>query len=343
MPPKQNDATATEKALGLYTLLLLSRRQWSLSELATHFCCSKSTMLRHLNHIERFKGSELCVERRAEGGRLQSWYWLKSRHEAVQRRMMLSVDEMRLLQLCRDLAAPFLPADLGDALGDAVRRVSVLLPPDAPLTETPQPMVQPALLGVIDYAPQREILHTLLRAIEQRFVCDVVYAVPGREARTHEMAVTRLVSGSRALYAHGWKVADRGRAEGVHPLFLAVHRIRAVMPTQRTHALTTPPEERGFGIMDGAPFAVRVRIAPEAANYVRDRVFGPEQTLQEASDGGVILSFLARSEAELLSWVLSFGRRACVLDPPAFAQKVRDEARAVADAADAIRCAAFSS
>lgn len=325
-----SESTAAEKILGLYTLLLMSTRPWSLSELAKKFDCSKPTMIRSLARIERIEGIALKSELRLQGGRRQKWYWLERSPNIVERQhMRLSTEEMRLLTFCRDLSTPFLPVRLRKMLDGSLRRASVLLAESDSCHERVEPLVQPALLGVIDYAPLQDTLNTVMRAIQQRVVCEITYAPPGKAERTYEMAVTRMVSGRHALYAHGWKVGDRGRAEAKHPLFLAVHRMCAARLTRRAHELHTPKEEEGFGLIDGKVFRVTLRIAKEAANYVRERVFGPEQRIESADDGSVLLSFMARSEKELLAWALSFGRSACVLEPQDFAKRVRSEAYAI--------------
>lgn len=323
MPEK----TATEKILGLYTLLLLSSRAWSLAELARHFSCSKPTMLRLLDRIERLEGVALKAELRLEEGRWQKWYWLDRPLNSNERaHLRFSAEDMRLLAFCRALAAPFLSADMGRLLDDNLRRASALFA-EGRHGEASEPYVQPAQLGSIDYAPFAEILNTLLRAIQERRVCEITYA--RKPDRSYEMAVTRLVSGNGALYAHGWKVTDKGRAAPVHPLFFAVHRLSAVRLTRRTHELATPVEEPGFGLVEGSPFRVRLAIAPEMADHVRERVFGTGQQLEDAKDGGVILSFQARSKMELLAWVLSLGRHAHVLEPDWLGHAVQEEARAI--------------
>ena len=322
------ETTPTEKILGLYTLLLLSSRAWSLTELAEHFQCSKPTMLRLLSRIERLEGVALKMELRLWDGRWQKWYWLdRALTDAERGGLRLSAQAMLLLAFCRDLAAPFLSAEMGEALDDTLRRAAALSAEATPDAEIVLPLVQPAMLGSIDYAPFAEILATLLRAIRQRLVCEIIYA--RKPDRIYEMAVTRLVSGRGALYAHGWKVTDKGRVEALHPLFFAVHRLKDVRLTRRIHDLQSPEEEPGFGVADGAPFRVRLAVAPALAAYVRERVFGPEQHIEEAEDGGVILSFLARSGQEVLAWVLSLGRHARVLEPASLAEQVRDEARAL--------------
>ena len=299
--------------------------------MAEHFQCSKATMLRMLRKVEAHEGINLTVEQRVTDGRKRHWYALEQQpNMALRQSMTISADEMRLLTLCRDIAAPFLPPDISKSLEETLSRTAILLPEGEAQDVQHSPWVQPAMLGVIDHAPLQKVLPTILHAIEHRTVCLITYAAAGKPEREHEMALTNLMSGRQALYLHGWRVSDKGSPEALHPLFLAVHRIKDVVPTRRSHQLEPPAYEQGFGIMEGEPFRVRVHIARKAAAYVRERVFGPEQTVEDAPDGeGVILSFIARSEDELLGWVLSFGSKARVLEPDFMVKKVYEEAQAI--------------
>lgn len=332
MPPKHHDATSAEKMLGLYTLLLLSTHPWSLTQLAEHFKCSKPTILRLLQKIERYAGVTLQSESRSEGYAPQKWYWLeRDLKDAERHGMALQQDEMRLLHFCRDLATPFLPPPLCAVLDDSLRRASVLLPTRPRSKQAKTPVLHPALLGSIDYGPFQTILQQLLTAIETRHVCEIRYASDKNPERTHEMAVTGMVSGRQALYVRGWCVFPKGKVTARHPLFLAVHRIREVIPTRRIHVLSSPSEDVGFGIMEGEAFAVRVQFTADAALYVRERVFSPDQRIEDVgTEGSIILSFTARSEPEVLSWVMSFGSKAQALAPAWLVQEIYAEAKELA-------------
>lgn len=319
MPPKHDDATASQKMLALYSLLLLDERPRSLSELAQRFHCSKPTIMRLMEKIAGLEGETLCEEMRTADGKAQKWYWLQRAPDEKERRCMgMNAAQMRLLRLSRDIAAPFLPQDVRIQLDDSLHRASVLLPPEGRANKGAQrvlPLVQPAILGGIDYAPLQRTLHTLLTAMEERTVCEIIYAPHDKAQRTHEMAVTNMVSGRSALYLRGWKVTDKGTPRAEHPLFLAVHRIQSAILTRRTHDLPPPPQEEGFGIMDGSAFTVRARMDAFTATYVRERYFGPDQRVEALENGHVLLTFTARSEPEVLSWALSFGEYITVLEP----------------------------
>jgi len=63
-------------------------------------------------------------------------------------------------------------------------------------------------------------------------------------------------------------------------------------------------------------FEVVVRFDEYQARYIRERVWHPDQKLEELPDGGAILRFPASGLGEIARWVLGYGKHAQVLAPP---------------------------
>jgi predicted DNA-binding transcriptional regulator YafY len=81
-----------------------------------------------------------------------------------------------------------------------------------------------------------------------------------------------------------------------------------------------------FGILTGEQeYYVRILFSPSQAPYVVERRWVPDQSLEEGSDGSVILGFRTNSLFEVRRWVLSWGGDARVLEPDALAEDVRRE------------------
>jgi len=79
------------------------------------------------------------------------------------------------------------------------------------------------------------------------------------------------------------------------------------------------PQEQlrnAFGIVEESAVAVRVRFSASVAHAVRDRIWHSSQRVEELDDGGIILSFEAGGTMEIVSWVLSYGCHAEILEPP---------------------------
>lgn len=87
-----------------------------------------------------------------------------------------------------------------------------------------------------------------------------------------------------------------------------------------------------FGIHWGEDdVEVRILFTKRAAAYVRERVWHPSQTIEEKSDGSLILSLTVNHFLELTRWILSWGAMAQVLEPPHLAKKIRDEMKSGAE------------
>ena len=73
-------------------------------------------------------------------------------------------------------------------------------------------------------------------------------------------------------------------------------------------------EHGGFGLPWHEPRTFRIRVAPSAADYVRERIWAANQQIEDCEDGGLILTLTTRSEPELRAWVRSFGDAAAMLE-----------------------------
>lgn len=71
----------------------------------------------------------------------------------------------------------------------------------------------------------------------------------------------------------------------------------------------------------GATQRVRLRFAPEAARYVRERTWHPTQRLRERRDGSLELTLRVNHLLEVKRWVLSYGAACEVLEP----EELREE------------------
>ena len=80
-----------------------------------------------------------------------------------------------------------------------------------------------------------------------------------------------------------------------------------------------------FGVVAEPATCVRIRFAPSWTTYVRERSWHPSQKLEPLQDGGLELSMEVGGNAELRSWVLSFGSGAEVLEPRSLREEVARE------------------
>ena len=79
--------------------------------------------------------------------------------------------------------------------------------------------------------------------------------------------------------------------------------------------------------MPNQPVLARIRIAPHAVRWVRERQhYGFQHADAVADDTAVIMTYRIDAIQELLPWLLSWGAAAEALDPPALRDAQREEA-----------------
>lgn len=83
-----------------------------------------------------------------------------------------------------------------------------------------------------------------------------------------------------------------------------------------------------FGVFKGVDqYKVVIEFDAHAAEYVRMRKVHPSQKLAGIANGGVRLSMTVGNLNALTSWVLEWGERAKVIEPPELVERVKTELR----------------
>ena len=88
--------------------------------------------------------------------------------------------------------------------------------------------------------------------------------------------------------------------------------------------------EGAFGLIRGESTHVRILFHPKGARYVQRRQWHPTQQFRRLEGGGVEMTMDLRGTVEVVSWVLGFGAKATVLDPPVLRREIAREMTAVA-------------
>jgi predicted DNA-binding transcriptional regulator YafY len=135
------------------------------------------------------------------------------------------------------------------------------------------------------------------------------------------------------LYKHGLYVVGLRDQEAV-PRVFAVERFKRAS-YQRNDHFTVPKEfrledffEGAFGIfVNGERKSVVVEFAEQVAEGALAREWHPTQKLEMRSDGKVRLHMQVTNLTQVLSWVLSWGEQARVIEPCELAEQVEVAAR----------------
>ena len=313
MPPKWDDATPSEKLLTLFALLLFNKRAFSLTELAGRNClnASKASVGRLIRQLERANVGNLRREKRGR----ESLYRLE--RPTPPPTISLNADGLYQLALCRDFLTHLLPEKIrAETQASLSQALSFLTQDSQNLT----PSIGASLSkGRIDYTPFQDIIASLMEAMHQRKVCRIEYvSATEREKKHYAFAPIRLLAYHECLYVDGWRVTDLEPAAPLYdePLRLAVQRFhKCRVTTRRVDGLPPLPENQAMGIRQGQVFPIRVWFTAEAATYVVERQWSEDQTVEEREDGSIILTASMSSVSECISWLLSFGDQAQLLEP----------------------------
>jgi predicted DNA-binding transcriptional regulator YafY len=317
MPKKLNpEYNAADRTLLFYSKLLFSGRRQYLAELINEYGCSKATIMRMMNTIERSGVAEILTD--IEDGR--RWYQLK--HLPATPHIGLTENEVEKLALCRDMLERLLPEGIERVITAGIEKVSALMRQADKRGEVTAPKAARSSFGRIDYSAHQEKMETLLAAVSARRVCNIVYREPeyrydDREPKAYSFVPTRLTVEDESINAEGWRVTGRGRVEAQSPLTVAIQRLDSCSATNRILAPCPPlPEQRGaFGLVGYSIFPARIHFCEEFGGYIRERSWSEGQEITDLPDGGVELRFTAADEDELMGWVFSFGNGAELLEP----------------------------
>jgi len=73
--------------------------------------------------------------------------------------------------------------------------------------------------------------------------------------------------------------------------------------------------KNSFKVMQDELHTVRIRISPEWARYISEKIWHPSQRIQKQFDGGIEIIFQVAGLDEIRQWVLSLGPEAYVVEP----------------------------
>lgn len=323
MPKKIDDFSSYgQKLLSLFARLLFSMESHSLTDLARMLKCSKQTVLRLVQDIER--AYLVNIEHSFKGNK--KYYRIKRRFLPS---LSLTETEVNVLYMCRTFAEHLLGHEQFEEATRALLKSRDLLPEKKARAPQHFASFRP---GTIDYTPHQNTIRTIIEAMEKQKICKLNYRRLGAEkAKSFYIKPLKLFSHQDTVYLHTRKARSPEKpykAPDFDPL-LAVHRIEKVEITDRGFELPKNYDfeklfNREFGIIKKEAIKVRVEFTGWAAKYVAERIWSPDQKITKKKDGNIVLTFTASSEPELISWVLSFGAEAKLLGPKWLVDDVRE-------------------
>ena len=291
MPSKLDpDARTGDKLLRLFRKLLFDNRRHFQQDLARELNCSPQTVIRLMEQIESAVG--IALEMGTEQRR--RWYRLNPGEKG---HLGLDFEELRFLTLCRRMAGGILPEQTLQRVDRTIQRLAMHM---ADPHFQDQDDFAFYIKGRINYTPFADTIERLVQAARCQTVCRIRYKAVGKaEPRIHRFIPVRMAAMNNALYVLGGQLGEEG-LEVEHPCTLAVHRIQNVELTgDHVRYSRDDDEHGGFGLPWHEPRTFHIRVSPNAADYVRERIWATNQQIEDCEDGGLILTLTTRSEPEL--------------------------------------------
>lgn len=319
MPAKINpDASSARKMLELYMLLLFSSRQYTLTALAEILQCSKPTVQRLMTEIELFEP--------VEQGKKGKERWFQIKRLCGNKKIAVMFEGIQQIQFCKDIVPHLLPEGFKQEINKAVQHVASILPDETTQQIALEPIARSYIKGEIDYTPFHLDITKLMQAIPKKRMCNVIYhSLSSDCCKEFHIAPMRLLSHNGALYVECWRIKQTEHEEIIQPMILAVHRIKSLEPTRKTHCFTEPPQskEGDFGMIKSERIGLVVKFDKSVATYVAERKWSNDQKIIDLPSGDIELTFTTSNETEALSWILSFGSNAELTFPEKLRYKIK--------------------
>lgn len=319
MGKKWDDATAVEKILSLYTMLLVSHNSLSLTKLAERLECSKQTVSRLINQIEKSHYGKI---QRTLNGR-EAFYKLdKPSQKSV---LSINAKDLQQLALCREFLLHILPDNMQKQLQESINQAAKYCGQEEPLSGIGGSLCK----GIINYSKYENWINKIYRAIIENRVCKVTYkAKRYKQEKIFSFAPKRFVSYHESIYTLGYRITDAGAVKIIHenPLSLAIHRITGC-ELERRKAFKVPEipvDNNALGIIKETPFEIEVYFSSQVSTYAGERIWSYSQEISENEDGSIIIRLKVNNSQEAIAWILSFGSHAKLISPNSLKEQLKE-------------------
>ena len=300
-------------------MLLQSRQTWKASDLSDELNVSERTIHRYVTMLEDM-GIPIYSERGPYGGfSLMRGYKLPP--------LIFTAEEATVLYMGANLVEEVWGQIYQDAVTSVVAKLDNVLPDDLrqQVSRAQDSMVFSGLRAK-DYRPWEPIIHTLRQNITDRKMVELTY-------RGFSLEETcRLVDPYALTFRSGlWYLIGFCHMRADMRTF-RVDRIQTVEPSEDSFTIPRDFSARNYlerTMQFEDTYKIRVLMDKEIAPYIREN-HGHWAELNEHEDGSLTVSFGTSGLDWVTGWVLSYGSRALVLDPPELVSRIRDVSLAIA-------------
>ncbi|MCD6186582.1 MAG: WYL domain-containing protein, partial [Desulfuromusa sp.] len=298
MPKKYSQASRLHDLIRI----LEARYGATVDELVEECQVTRRTIYRDLQAILD-AGYPLVSERQADGYVLYSFISGFSKMPPI----TFSLEELMTLYLCRGQLEFLQGTPFQDDLEAIFTRIHSNLPPRSVAhLERIAEVSTPRFNGFKDYSGQHCLLGDLRQALLKQQRCLIDYKRPKKKKQQYLIDPYTLLFFKNGLYiggyAHNRKALRLFAVERIEKV--EVHPERFEVPEDYHPEMLTGT---AFGLIDdGELRRLELLFDKEVAHLIRERIWYPEQQIEEKNDGSLILRFSASGDREILAWLYSF-------------------------------------
>ena len=297
--------------------ILEARYGATVDELVEECQVTRRTIYRDLQAIIE-AGYPLVSERQDDGFVVYSFIAGFSKIPPI----VFSLEELMTFYLCRGQLSFLHGTPFQDDLEAIFSRIHSNLPPRSIAhLERIAEVSTPRFNGFKDYSKQHLLLGELRQALLKQQRCLIDYHPAKREKQQYLIDPYTLLFFKNGLYiggyAHNRKALRLFAVERIEKV--EVHPERFEVPEDYHPEMLTGT---AFGLIDeGEPRRLELFFDKEVAHLIRERIWHPEQQIEEHPDGSLLLRFSASGDKEILAWLYSFIPYVRVIGPESLREK----------------------
>lgn len=245
--------------------------------------------------------------------------------------LAFSPTELMSLVFSRNLLKPLDGTEIQASLNSALNKAAAALPPQSlDYVRQMQKFFSVGLGPHKNYRQYRHVIDRVTEAITQARTIQIRYFSASRNKATR-----REVDPYRLWYAAGglYLIAYCHLRRDVR--MFAVERIRSLTLTDHPYQLSLGFDLDAYVrdalvVMRGRRIELELLFSKKAAAWVKDKIWHDSQDLLPLKDGRLRMILVVADTNELVGWVLSFGSQVQVVRPESLRERVKAEARKIA-------------
>jgi predicted DNA-binding transcriptional regulator YafY len=308
----------------IFQQLMTSRYGKTVNDLAADLDCHPRTVYRDLEALQ--VGGFPIFNDKVNG--TNYWALMESAKKPIP--IPFSLPELIALYFGRDVLKILKNTVFHDSLESLFKKIKATLPAESKkYLKQIETSLRAGSGPHKNYDKFRETIETLNEAVINKKVVEIVYYTMSRKkVSQRKVAPYKLWFYNGTFYLIGhcrWRDEIR---------IFAIDRIKMLNLT--AERFEVPAEfnvdefmKASFGVFQGQPVHVKLHFTPDAAGYVKEKVWHDSQKISEQRDGSVVLEMDVAGTKEIKHWILGWGSQVQVREPDSLREEIRSEAAGI--------------